>query len=64
MSAGWKFAAGSEPTINKRQSFFFTATAFAAERAAGLAAGADDYLVKPNDFDRLAETIKRLVQKI
>jgi DNA-binding response OmpR family regulator len=40
---------------------FFTASAFPAERAAGLAAGANDYLVKPDDLGRITETVKRLV---
>jgi two-component system, OmpR family, phosphate regulon response regulator PhoB len=40
---------------------FYSASAHPKEREAGLAAGANDYLVKPLDFERIAETIKRLV---
>jgi DNA-binding response OmpR family regulator len=39
---------------------FYTASAYPKDRAAGLAAGANDYLVKPTDFERIAETIKDL----
>lgn len=42
---------------------FYTASAYPKDREAGLAAGANDYLVKPDDFERIAETIKRLVSK-
>lgn len=42
---------------------FYTASAFPAERRAGLEAGANAYFVKPQDFDRIAEAIKRLVYK-
>jgi len=40
---------------------FYSASAYQEDREAGLAAGANDYLVKPGDFVRIAETIKRLV---
>jgi DNA-binding response OmpR family regulator len=39
---------------------FYTASAFAKDRAEGLAAGANDYLVKPTDFEKIAKTIKDL----
>lgn len=40
---------------------FYSAAAFPKERKAGLEAGANVYLTKPNDFDRIAETVKSLV---
>lgn len=40
---------------------FYSASAFPEEREAGLAAGANDYLVKPDDFERIVETVKYLV---
>jgi two-component system phosphate regulon response regulator PhoB len=40
---------------------FYSASAYPQDRKSGLAAGANDYLVKPDDFERLAETVKRLV---
>ena len=40
---------------------FYTASAFPDEREAGLAAGANEYLIKPDDFNRITATIKRLV---
>lgn len=42
---------------------FFSASVFPAERAAGLAAGADAYLVKPNNFGNLAKTVLSLIEK-
>lgn len=39
---------------------FYTASAYPKDREAGLAAGANDYLVKPMDFGRIAKTIKDL----
>ncbi|HEX8279716.1 MAG TPA: response regulator [Segetibacter sp.] len=40
---------------------FFTACAFPEERKQGLEAGANAYLVKPNDLEHIAGTIKRLI---
>lgn len=40
---------------------FYSASAYPKDRELGLAAGANDYLVKPNDFERITGTIKRLV---
>lgn len=40
---------------------FFTGMARLIDRATAMAAGASDYLVKPNDLDRLQETTKRLL---
>ena len=40
---------------------FYTAMARPADRALGLAAGADDYLVKPNDLDKLPKTVRNLL---
>lgn len=49
-------------TYNKQTPIiFYSASAFSKDREAGLAAGANDYLVKPLDFERIAETVKRLV---
>lgn len=42
---------------------FLTAMAYPFHRANGLSAGADEYLVKPNDLERLVETINRLLAK-
>lgn len=42
---------------------FYSASALPKDREAGLAAGANDYLVKPNDLERIAETINRLISK-
>jgi DNA-binding response OmpR family regulator len=38
---------------------FYSASAYPKDREAGLAAGADDYLVKPEGLDRIVETINR-----
>jgi two-component system alkaline phosphatase synthesis response regulator PhoP len=42
---------------------FYTAAAYPKDREAGLAAGANAYLVKPSDFEKIAETIKRLISE-
>lgn len=42
---------------------FLTAMAYPEHRASGLAAGADEYLVKPNDLSRLIETINGLLHE-
>jgi DNA-binding response OmpR family regulator len=42
---------------------FFTAMAGSANRARALAAGANEYLVKPDDLERLAETVERLLHE-
>lgn len=42
---------------------FFTGMARPADRNVAMAAGATEYLVKPNDIDRFAETIERLLHK-
>lgn len=39
---------------------FYSGAAYPKDKEIGLAAGAQDYLVKPNDFDKIAETISRL----
>ena len=41
---------------------FYSASAFPADRREGFAAGADDYLVKPNDFERLTDVIGYLAR--
>ncbi len=40
---------------------FFSGMARPSDRTAALAAGANDYLIKPNDLERLPETIKRFL---
>ena len=42
---------------------FFTAMARPEDYAAGIKAGANEYLVKPNDLEKLTETVKRLLNK-
>jgi DNA-binding response OmpR family regulator len=42
---------------------FLSARAYPADRAEGLKAGADEYLVKPNDLGKLVETINQLLDK-
>lgn len=42
---------------------FFTAEAHERERQEAMQAGADAYLVKPNDLKNLTETAKRLLQR-
>lgn len=42
---------------------FFSGMARPADRDRGMAAGATEYLIKPNDLDRFAETIERLLHK-
>lgn len=41
---------------------FYSASAFPADRREGFAAGADDYLVKPNDFERLIDVVTVLAR--
>jgi DNA-binding response OmpR family regulator len=41
---------------------FYSASAFPSERQDGFAAGADDYLVKPNDFERLTDVVSGLAE--
>jgi len=41
---------------------FFSAMVRPDDRNYGLAAGADEFLVKPNDLDIFAETVKRLLK--
>lgn len=42
---------------------FLSAKAYPTDRTTGLEAGANEYLVKPNDLSRLVETIKQLLDK-
>lgn len=42
---------------------FYSGAAFKAEREQAIAAGADAYLVKPNDLDNLTDTVKSLLSK-
>lgn len=39
---------------------FYSSAAFPRDRKAGLEAGAQSYLVKPNDFENIVKTIKEL----
>lgn len=40
---------------------FFSGLAYDSDRRCGLDAGAQDYLVKPNDLDKLTETVTLLI---
>lgn len=42
---------------------FYSAMSRPVDREMGLSAGANDYLVKPNDLERFTETVKRLLDK-
>jgi DNA-binding response OmpR family regulator len=42
---------------------FFTGKARPQDRAASIATGANEYLVKPNDLNRITETVKNLLNK-
>lgn len=42
---------------------FFTGEARDSEKEKALAAGANAYLIKPNDFERLTETVINLIEK-
>ena len=42
---------------------FYSAMARDADRHAALAAGANEYLVKPNDLEKLTDTVKKLLNK-
>jgi len=42
---------------------FYSASAYLKDKEAGLAAGANDYLVKPNDFDNLVPTTIKLIKE-
>lgn len=42
---------------------FYSAMSRPVDRELGLAAGANDYLIKPNDLERFTETVKRLLNK-
>lgn len=42
---------------------FFSGMARPVDRAAAMAAGATEYLVKPNDLDNLVETMARLLKE-
>lgn len=42
---------------------FYSAMAREIDRNAALAAGATEYLIKPNDLEKLTETVKRVLNK-
>jgi DNA-binding response OmpR family regulator len=42
---------------------FFSAMARPSDRDEGLASGATEYLVKPNDIEKLTDTVKRLLNE-
>ncbi len=42
---------------------FYSAMARDLDRQAALAAGANEYLVKPNDLEKLTDTVKKLLSK-
>jgi OmpR-family two-component system manganese-sensing response regulator len=42
---------------------FFSAMARPSDRKAAMNAGANAYLVKPNDLDRLTQTVRRLLEE-
>ncbi len=50
-------------TYAKTPIIFYTATAQAQKRKEAMDAGANAYLVKPNDLDNIIETIKNLLSK-
>jgi CheY-like chemotaxis protein len=40
----------------------YSGVAREADRSIGLKAGADEFLIKPNDFDKFAPTVRRLLE--
>jgi CheY-like chemotaxis protein len=48
---------------SKTPILFFTAMTRPGARDESIAAGANDYLVKPNDLEKLAETVEHLLDK-
>jgi DNA-binding response OmpR family regulator len=42
----------------------YSAAALEAERSIGFRAGADEFLIKPNDFDKFAPTVRRLLSGV
>jgi DNA-binding response OmpR family regulator len=43
---------------------FFSAVAYEAERQKGLDAGAQEYLIKPNDLERLPSVVGSLLHRV
>jgi DNA-binding response OmpR family regulator len=50
-------------TDNQTPIMFFTAMAQSSFHAEGIKAGANEYLVKPDDLDKLTQTVKRLLNR-
>jgi DNA-binding response OmpR family regulator len=48
-------------TDDRTPILFFSAMAFAEDKTAALHAGATEYLVKPNDLNKLTETVEKLL---
>ena len=47
---------------NKTPIIFFSAMAYSRDKENAIKAGATEYLVKPNDLDKLAATVNRLIK--
>jgi Response regulator containing CheY-like receiver, AAA-type ATPase, and DNA-binding domains len=46
---------------SKTPIIFYTGAAYPKDKKAGLEAGAQAYLIKPNDFEKIVETVRRFV---
>ncbi len=63
LSDGWgldlcKLIRGFDPTTPV---IFFSALAYQSDRDAAIAAGAQEYLIKPNDIERLEQVISNIL---
>lgn len=62
-TSGIEFCRRIRKIDNDTPILFYTGMARHADRNAAMTAGATEYLVKPNDLDKIIETIVRLVNK-